>query len=511
MYYQESIDKITEIFNKYNGDPYMIEKIQQFICGKLPRICESFKNTYIIQQQNEEEMHVSKDTFIQNFLNNNTYLYHSPTTTFYLYDHLHYIPYSEDDILHHVLSTLSKHRELSSWKKSTKIQIMCRIKQNALLKSIPNSETIQQVLELLKPLFTSKTEMKYFLTILGDTILKKNSGLVHFISAKSKSFLRELDILTVNELNLHSTTTFKSKYYEHEYQTCRFVPIMDSISNDGIWRSCLREMNIIDLICVATHYSIRYDNSDRFIEKINTDSSLINYVFFIKDRTPEYIVQQFIKEYIQVLPPSNIGSTILDIHTINWKNMFYLWKHFLDQHRIPTIIFQQNLKQILIGELEGNYDKERDQFHRVYSTFIPTIQPFLNFWNETITKNDEEIFEMEEIITLYKRWNPQSNLQEIECLDLIAYFFPGFDIIENKYISIECSLWSKKEDIKNIMGKMNVVDTCEKKTIYQLYEKYCISKRAESENPLIVSMQYFEKYIVNHLDEYIDIVFFGDS
>ena len=81
-------------------------------------------------------------------------------------------------------------------------------------------------------------------------------------------------------------------------------------------------------ICVATHYSIRYDNSDRFIEKINTDSSLINYVFFIKDRTPEYIVQQFIKEYIQVLPPSNIGSTILDIHTINWKNMFYLWKMF---------------------------------------------------------------------------------------------------------------------------------------------------------------------------------------
>ena len=511
----ESIDMITEFFDKYKDEPYMTNKIHQYICGKLPRIFESFKNNYDLNQIQEEEKQMNQDHFIQNFLNNNTYLYHSSTSTFYYYDDIHYHPYNEDDILHHVLSTISKNRELSSWKKSTKIQIMCRIKQNTLLKSIPNSETIQQVLELLKPLFSSKTEAKYFLTILGDTILKKNTGLCYFIKPKAKPFLRELDTLSLKTLNHHSTTTFKTKYYEHEYSYCRFIPISENIVNETIWWTCLKEINIIDMLCVSTHYSIRYESADKFLEKSNTDPSLLNYSFFIKDRSPELIVQQFIREYIQVLPEQDtISIQGSSFHTINWKNMFYLWKHFLDYHRLPTIIFQQNFRQLLIGELSENYDIGTEQFQRVYSTFIPTIQQFLEFWTETIgtVGECEENYEIEEIVSLYKRWNPQSNLQEGVCLDLIAYFFPGIEIVENKYIDgIQCSLWIKRKEIQKVICEFNKENPDEKTTIYHLYEYYCRVQRNSSENPLIISKQYFEKYIENHIEDYLDIFFIGDS
>jgi len=515
----ESIDIVVELFDKYRDEPYMIQRIHQYICNRLPRTFDTIKNTYDINQIHEEEKQNNQDIFIQNFLNNNTYLYHSPTATFYYYDHNHYQSYSEDDILHHVLSTLSKNRELSSWKKSTKIQIMCRIKQNALLKSIPNSETIQQVLESLKPIFSSKTEIKYFLTILGDTVLKKNTGLFHFIRPKAKQFLMELDTLCLKTLNLHCTTTFKSKYYDHEYAACRFVPIIDGALHEGTFlNSILGEtLTIIDMICVAAHYSIRYQSADRFIEQVNTDRSLLTYSFFIKDRTPTAIVQQFIEEYIQILPveSSVVVSEIPEIHTINWKNMFYLWKQFLDQHRVPTIIFQQNFKQILIDHLSENYDIETDQFHKVYSTFIPAIQQFLEFWNSTITtvdKDDQYTYEIEEIVSLYKRWNPQSNLQDSVCLDLITYFFPGIEIAENKYIGgIQCSLWIKSEEIQRVIGEFITHNIDKKTTIYYLYEYYCRVQRSSSENPFITSKQYFEKYIENHIEDYMDLFFIGDS
>ena len=54
---------------------------------------------------------------------------------------------------------------------------MKRIKDNNLLKSVPESTTIQGVLDALYPcLFESKTEAKYFLCILGDALLKKNTN-----------------------------------------------------------------------------------------------------------------------------------------------------------------------------------------------------------------------------------------------------------------------------------------------------------------------------------------------
>ena len=75
-------------------------------------------------------------------------------------------------------------------------------------------------------LFSSKTEAKYFLTILGDNILKKDTGIVHFITIKSKYFLKSLtsrltdyssskfEVLS-NERKSDNYTIVKSKIVEN--------------------------------------------------------------------------------------------------------------------------------------------------------------------------------------------------------------------------------------------------------------------------------------------------------
>ena len=71
------------------------------------------------------------------------------------------------------------------------------IKERSLFNSIPETETIQNVLNVLYPsIFDNKYEAKYFLTILGDNILKKNQNLIFLVSHSMKQLLNEIDKIT---------------------------------------------------------------------------------------------------------------------------------------------------------------------------------------------------------------------------------------------------------------------------------------------------------------------------
>ena len=60
------------------------------------------------------------------------------------------------------------------WKHKTKTHIIKLIKERTLFTSIPETYTIQTVLGFLQTtLFETKDAAKYFLTVLGDNILKK--------------------------------------------------------------------------------------------------------------------------------------------------------------------------------------------------------------------------------------------------------------------------------------------------------------------------------------------------
>lgn len=500
----ESIEMIHQLFEKYQTDEYMLGRMHQYICQRLPKIFESFKSARLSNQSHEEQMQSCQDSFIQSFLRTNQYFYVHASEKFFYYDNTHYHILSEDDILHNVLTSISKNRQLHAWKKSTKVHVMCKIKNTNLFKSIPNSDTIQYVLDLLLPtLFSTKTETKYFLTILGDAIFKKNTSLIHFIIPEAKSFLRELNNISNMYVGVNLIQTFKHKYHEHGYQQSRLCKISKNVNNENIWRPII-ENNFIDIMCVAAHYSIRYSCSDEYLLNACSDDVLTNYVFYLKEHeTPDKVVKTFLQEYVE--------STNRKDENISWKNMLYLWKHFLDKQQMPTVIFQQNFKQSVIRTLSNSYNETTDCFYGISSKYMPSVESFIKFWTASaIACETETDLEIEEIMTVFKRWRLENgytinNMNERQLFYLITYYFPEVQTEDNKYIHrISLRQWDKKTDIEVALEALRTIQLTESMTdisFYEAYDFYCKNQRTN--RAMIVSKQYFEKFISENMEEYI--------
>jgi hypothetical protein len=305
---------------------------------------------------------------------------------------------------------------------------------------------------------------------------------------------------------------------------------------------------MLDLICVACHYSIRFNNSDDYVNNYSSHHLFTQNVFYLKDIQPIDMVNKFIDEYLQITSSSTNAKNILSNQLftnketdkdkgslvratqITWKNMQYLWKKFLDSKELPNIMFLQTLKNLLLERLNDYYDENMDSFIGICSEHLPSIQQFIQFWSETISIDENEIdFEIDEIIIIFKQWcetkrEISSTLNDKQILDLISYYYPDIEIEKDKYIcKIKCSLWDKQIDIQvaldNLKDTMrlkyyneyNNVSNYERVTspidgrnisIYDAYNYYC-RFFSTINGKLIVSKSYFEKYIMEILCEYI--------
>ena len=209
---------IDSLVTKYENDEYMLLKLHAYICNQLPNILENTKNNQLKRMVRNEEMLNEQDQFIQTFLTNNIYLYVTSSERFFCYDGLHFKCTTEDNIIYHVLTAINNDRNLLSWKQKTKISTMKKIRENHLLKYIPESETIQLILKLLYPaIFSNKNEAKYFLCVLGDNIMKPHSSntLIHYIDNNAKHFIRELNNIIQYFIGGTSVYSMKYKFHDH--------------------------------------------------------------------------------------------------------------------------------------------------------------------------------------------------------------------------------------------------------------------------------------------------------
>lgn len=523
---------INELYQKYESDPYMISKITSYICTQLPNICENIKLTHYQRALRMEELNTEQDAFIQSFLTNNQYFYASATDKYFFYDGIQYQIISEDDILHKVLSTISNGRNLMSWKQRTKISIMKRIRENSLIQTIPESETIQTVLDSLFPsIFATRNEAKYFLTILGDNIRRKNTNLIHYIPQTAKNFLRELNSASQFVLGVSLFQTFKHKFHDHTYSECRLVNINDIVKQDNSWTNLISQ-HALDIICVACHYSSRYESSDDYLLKHSHDMELTMSACYLKDKSQVDIVDRFITSYLDIHKSSIDVANVNIIDTqsirgtqITWKNMQYLWKHYLDMCGLPSVMFLLTFKTILTDKLMMYYNKDHDTFIGICSKHLPAIQTFLSFWDETIITDETETeFEIDEVVTLFRRWcelnhHNVTTLNDKQILDIIAYFFPAVDIERDKYLAgIRCSMWDKQLDIHialdSMKGMLRETHTGTERSlspsvnrniaIYDAYIFYCKYYTNTSDTyHLIVSKAYFEKFIFDTQMQYV--------
>jgi hypothetical protein len=385
------------------------------------------------------------------------------------------------------------------------------IKDRNLFMSIPETDTIQNVLNVLYPaFFSSKNSAKYFLTSIGDNILKKNSQVIFLISQKMKQFLNELDNIAFASIgNSATTNNFMTKYHEnHSYENCRLLKINENFSNN-IWRELLKKIGL-DLLCVASHYSKRYENSDKFIDT-KSDEELKNYTYYIKNTTPSFIVNEFCSKYIIC----GASDCIME-----WKNLHFVWKQFLSNLNLPSVIYSNTLKNLFKDKF--TYNEDTDSFNGITSKYLPIQSDFIKFWENVITIQDiqtEEFFdselEIDEICYMFKIWSKHStehllsngNISEENILKILKHFFPYVEIIEDKYVlNVTSTMWNKTNDINNSIEYIKEQIKLEQNltlvsfdTLYNYYCKFCNSITCK----FIVSKRFFEKYLFYKLTEHV--------
>jgi hypothetical protein len=512
----ECTNALSILLEKYKDSEYMIQRIKSHITINLKNTLENeFKNyeqrvnriTYLSNEQQE---------FIQVFLSQNKYFYLPNNNLFYEYTGEKYLIIKEDDIIHQLLSSISKDRVLMQWKHKTKTNIIKQIKERSLFSSIPESDTIQNVLNMLYPaFFSSKNTVKYFLTVIGDNILKKNQGIIFLVTQIMKQFLIEIDNVALLSIgNSNTTHNFITKYHEnHSYDNCRLIKINENFSNE-VWRELLKKIGL-DLLCVAAHYSKRYENSDKFIEN-KSDEELYSYTYYLKNSTQNVIVEDFCSKYIVSTCLSSTNCLM------EWKNIHFVWKQFLSSNYLPNVIYSNSLKQIFKDKY--TYDETSDSFIGITSRYLPVYSNFIKFWENTIivdinNSNVESLFdneiEIDELYSLYKTWikdNSESlitngNITEQNIIKILKHFFPNIEIIENKYVlNITSKLWDKITDIESSFNfiKDKIKNEYNLPLIsfddaYNYYYKFCNLNSLKN----IVSKRYFEKYLYYKLSLYI--------
>ena len=540
---------VKQLIDKYAGDEYMYQKVNTYICNQLVGIFENMNESHKNRVTRITELTCEQDAFIQTFLNNNQYFYTAATDNFFYYDGLRYQLYNEDDILHQVLSLISRDGALMSWKQKTKLNIMKRIRETSLLQSIPESATIQSVIDSLCPLlFSTRAETKHFLTVLGDNIFRKHSSLIYFVDPDAKFFITQLNHMCQMFIGCNLMQTFKYKYHDHKYEDCRLIKINSNVKHDTTWSQLLNH-NVLDVICVACHYSLRYNSADEYLTNYCNDMVLPRYVFYMKNMKLDALLDEFVNMVIdrdekhqltsltatQVLPILN-NPTHMRVTQITWKNMQYLWKQYLCDKDLPAVVFLQTLKTMLVERLAPHYNAEMDSFVGVCSKMLPAIHTFLNFWEDTMIEDDVETdLEIEEVVILFRKWCEQKNemvshLTDKQMLDIIAYYYPSLEIERDKFIArIRCTLWDKQMDIQIALDDMklylqneymNNIDSSHSRvsspaiyrniSVYDAYTYYCkyistpsVPPPMTSRRRQIVSKAYFEKYIFDNYQEYI--------
>ena len=581
------------------GNEYILERIQAYVKTQLPQSIKNYQTAHAERETRKKSLAVTADEITETFLNKTKYFYCPASELYFTYNNqVRYSLIHEDEIHHRILSftsstpstfgasaasvTISAPVSEASGAKGAsasssvasyggvigdativsasaigganmgavdganittsirykiKNKIIKSIQSRDILSSIPESRTIQNVIGLLYPaLFRTRDHAKYFLTILGDILLKKSasasaSALVYFVPPLAKEFIKDLGAECGGIFGLNSgafSTVFKFKYYEHQYKDCRIVDIhatataaaaasssSSSSSSSSASASLLRlshmpdlKSAVIDLFCVAAHYSHRFGNADDFLRLHCKTPEVGAHARFLCERTDQQIISEFV-EY--ATEPASAD------HEISMTNMLYLWKMYLSEFRLPTMFFAATLRAKLAEYASAS--AVSDAFPHRTSRYLPVVSQFRQFWGEHCVINDTEIeLEIDELSTLFKDYatasapaqlgSASASASDATLLGILRHFYPDVIIEDDKYIlNVGCGLWNKNAEINEYLEQFRdhcvALNLSFPQPLYNAYEYYCgkcylVAKRR------IISKRYFEKYFVEEYAEYLD-------
>lgn len=503
---------LNQLYDKYCDNHYVLKRIQTHITNYLPNIIENELINYEKRKNRIKNLINEQQTFIQIFLNTNQYFYLQSSNLYYEYYNHNYKIVCEDNIVYNLLTNISHTKILFEWKHKTKINIMKQIKERVLFNSIPDTETIQEVLNVLYPsIFQSKLMAKYFLIIIGDNILKKNTHLIFLINNSMKQFIQEIDNISNITIKTNIYHNFMCKYHEkHLYENCRLIKLNEGFSFE-MCKNVIRKIGL-NLLCVATHYSNRFSDSDNFCNNMS-DEDIKMYILYLKNNNQKIIIDNFCNKFIQPANTTTINESSLKIE---WKQLHFIWKQFIHTNYLPNIIYSNTLKNLLKEKYK--YEEQTDTFYNITSKFLPIIHDFLTFWESTViisnnTMDNHEI-EIDELSAIFKYWIKQNqnicksmgNLNDENTIKIINHFFPQIIIKNDKYIlNIYSILWDKNKDIKNSLEFIAYNFKTKNANLLSFEEAYHYYWKFSTDHiyKFIVSKKYFETYLQIHIPKYI--------
>ena len=495
---------INELEEKYKNIPNIRNRINNYIVDGLDKHLEQFclkenkkylnnLESFTIREERKLQLINYQEEFLSKFLYIYKYFYISNTDIFISYDSENFKVEKEDDILYKILTSISQNNNLKPWKYKIKFSVIKKIKESTILNLIPERFTIQKCINLLLSIniFNSKEETKYFLIIIGDLILKKNENLFYLINILGKNLIKILSDQCYFYFGINLYNSIKFKYHEQlNHNDYRLLKINKKINNlSDINKECL------NILCVAIHYSKRYKSSEDYLES-EVSENLSNFSLYLKNNSIDNITNDFISKNLINLEGNSISQ----------KNMLYLWKLYLEENNLPSLIFQNTLKNKLKETL--NFDEEKEIYNNIFSEFLPIVSQFQEFWDKNIIEEEDELgIEISEIKNLFKiNYNLKVKIQEDYIINIIKYFYQDIIIVDEKNIlNISCILWNKRDEInkflEDIKNQFFINNEKYSISIDFLYDRYSQNNK---KNTSIIKKYYFERYVMDYLGIYLD-------
>ena len=330
---------------------------------------------------------------INNFLSNEDYQYFyiKSTDTFIEYNGIDYKIIPEDNLWFTILNDITEKKTLLECKQKIKTKIINYIKNKSLFQSIPESHTIQNMINFFTPiLFSNKEKVKYFFAIVGDNILNKSNQNNYFVQDKSKEFFEIIENLSgyYFEKKINIIKNFKFKYRGQAYNTSRLIYFNNNIKNKSVWFSFIKE-NFLNFIVLCSHYSTRYINAENYAS--HRQLNFKNDIFYLKYNTKNQIIDTFLSKFIFSETNSKIHST----------DMQFLWSLFLKEKNIENIIYKVELENILRDKLEYN----SAYYMNINSKLLSNIIIFKDFFSKDIEYDDDDELEISEIYKIMQTKN----------------------------------------------------------------------------------------------------------
>jgi hypothetical protein len=502
----QKLDMITTIFHDTIQQSFSTEQIKNINMSQIKPVIEELiinNLKYYLEATNMYVSNIQKkiETYIMDFLNNEDtqYYYIKKIKLFVKYDNDNYDIIDEDVIWIHIINSINDNSDLIKYKHNIKDSIILQIKGRGIDKSIPDTTTIQNVLtNLFNIICLNKDESKYFLTIIGDFIFKKNRDLNYFVNAGAKEFIGVIgDICHYYFNTTKLSNQIKCKYYHHDYNTTRLIRFTEHIANKTLWYGYVKK-NILNIMAVACHYSSRYKSAEHFLTECENDS-LVKYSLYLKNTSETDVVTDFLNEYTHKDAKLSIKN----------NDMSYLWKLYIKNKKIPNVLFAHQLK-ILLGNVLVTNDNKTEFLH-ITSHQLIYVKNFNEFWSTMVEETNNDEVEMDELHNMYNIWLKDNSIKENTNTEkklrhLIGHFFPHIEIDDKKYImNITVKMWDKKESIIHVLNNIdkNYFAANDNITLFQLYKLY-IQYNGNKHN-YVVSRKYFNQFIQDYIpDEHFD-------